>query len=126
MEIRYTLSSYANFNGLYFSSDNKSNWESVRANWTVPKINSDHCYIMLEVWGKDMIGNDAQYSYYSGEFKIRSDIGIIDPIIQPVFIFIAAPANLQADSTGSDFVQLSWDDKTNFEDGFKLERNRSQ
>lgn len=125
VDIKWTLEPNWTITNISYSSDNRVHWNSIiesasgsRYTWTVPNLSSEDCWIRLSIDYTSGTYSTNRY-IYSEKFTIQPPISIIPT---PLTIFIAAPVNLQVDSAGSDFVQLSWDDKTTFEDGFKLER----
>ena len=124
---------------LTFSSDGGSTWSSIardvepssyassifggiyRYKWLVPDITSDHCFLTIAYSGTGESYKASIFVYKSAEFKIHQTPGI-GTLPGFMFSYIAAPTNLEVESTGSDYVTLSWEDKSTNEDGFKVER----
>ncbi|NPV90546.1 MAG: hypothetical protein HPY50_07230 [Firmicutes bacterium] len=124
---------------LDFSPDSGVTWTSIATDfeisegqyaWKVPNTPTTKAKIRITVFVKDTIKNTTSTTEeLSGDFTIKSS-SILTPHIPynpnlPLALPPAAPGNLSASASSSSKIVLSWEDKSNNESGFKIERKSS-
>ena len=95
--------------------------------WTVPNVSSSSAVVRVKAsitlalppYNISVVYND------SGEFSIKkasSPIIPLNPDLPLLKLLPNAPENLTAEALSSSKVELTWDDNSSIENGFKLER----
>lgn len=128
---------------IYYSSDGGQTWgkigESETGNfvWHVPSEVTNNAAIRVECVVIQITNTpyppylkQENFYYYNDvkDLKIKSALIIpdIDVTLPPIKLFPLAPSDLEAEAVSSTEIELTWEDNSANETGFKLERSLTQ
>jgi hypothetical protein len=118
--ITWTTATAGNYVSISYSIDSGVNWALITCvsntgsySWHIPDgINTTHARIMV----RKVSGCSGIVALYGSDTS-NSDFAITPPGVPPV-----APSGLNATAASCNRIDLTWNDNSNNEDGFKIER----